>query len=204
MEFNIRAMSLVECISADARVDLTTLLGKKCDFRAGFSYGMTLPNELEAFLRIPDAERVFTALEGWSRVYGYPNGDEEMLHVIAPFVDDEGNLNFYRLDFARAPRPRRGPRPSVQIIGGAAMNYEECGNWLVDLAQIWASDRSQQHRRFAIIRPSLKPTRVRVAWVVPQVVDERSVEERLRAIGAVYGVESSTWSLGAIAILKLD
>ena len=150
---------------------------------------MTLPGDLEAFSRIAEAERVFTALDGWTRVYGYPRGDDEMIHIIAPFEDHNGNLNFYRLDFLQAAKPHRGPRPAVQVVDGTAMTYEECSNWLIDLAQAWEANPAQRNLRFVIRRPSIKPRQIRIAWIVPQAVDDRPVQERLRAIGQVYGVE---------------
>src|SRR4051794_19294081 len=107
MRFSIRAMSLLPSIPVEARVDVEQLLGKKFDFRTGLSYSLTLPNESSQFSSLEEPERLLTALNGWARVYIYPDGDLERVHVVAPSEDETGSLIFYRLDFEQQ-RSRRG------------------------------------------------------------------------------------------------
>ena len=190
MQFNIRAMSLAESIPTDARIGIEQILGKKFDFRSGLSYSLTLPDDVSQFARIKQPESALTALNGWVRVYGYRDGDIEKIHVIAPSESDGGDLVFYRLDFKQSPKPRRGPRPSVEVCGGDVMSYDDCATWLIDLATNWRADTAGRGLQFTIQRPcAMSPTRIRLAWVVPEFVENRSVLNRLLAIGAVYGVE---------------
>ena len=190
MEFNIREMSLVESIQTDARIDIEQIVGRKFDFRAGLSYSLTLPDDTSQFARVKEPERLFTALKGWARIYGYRDGDVERIHVIAPSEDENGNVVFYRLDFKQSLKPRRGPRPSIEVCGGSIVSYDDCATWLIDLATNWRTDKHQRNLRFVIQRPSLVALRPnRIAWVVPEMVQNLPVRDRLLAIGQVYGVD---------------
>ena len=129
-------------------------------------------------------------MNGWARVYGYRDGEAERIHVIAPSESETGELVFYRLDFKQSPKPRRGPRPSIEICGGIVMSYDDCATWLIDLATRWRTDHAQQNLRFVVQRPcSVALSEIRIAWVVPEVVENQSVRDRLLAIGDVYGVK---------------
>lgn len=189
MDFCIRAMSLVDCIQADARTKVADLLGKKIEFRAGLSYSLVLPDSAESFSIITEPERVLNALEHWSRVFVYADGDEQAVHVLAPFEDDGGDLGFYRIDFRQPIKPRRGPRLAAVITGGHILTYEQCASWLVDLAQQWQAAPGQANLQLVVRRPSARPRPIRIAWVLPALIDGRPVQPRLSAIAKVYGAE---------------
>lgn len=189
MDFCIRAMSLVDCVQADARTKVVDLLGKKIEFRAGLSYSLLLPDSADSFSAVPDQERVLSALEQWCRVFVYPDGDAQVVHVLAPFEDDSGALGFYRVDLRRPIKPRKGPRPAAIITGGHILTYEQCASWLVDLAQKWQANPRQVNLQLVIKRPSAEPRRIRIAWVLPALVDDQPVKPRLSAIAKVYGAE---------------
>ena len=125
MDFNIRAISLVEGAPSGARIDVGSILGKEVHFRGGLPYSIKLPDEAAALVRIPDPEKLLTALDRWARVYVYPDGDAQKIHVLAPAETADGVVVFYRLDFIQQT-PAKGPRPAVDAIGGAVMSYEEC------------------------------------------------------------------------------
>jgi hypothetical protein len=189
MDFCIRAMSLGDCVHAHARTKVVDLPGKKIEFRAGLSYSLVLPDSADGFSAVTDPERVLNALEQWSRVFVYPDGDEEIVHVIAPFEDDGGDLGFYRVDFKQPIKPRRGPRRAAIITGGHILTYEQCATWLVDLAQQWQAAPGQANLQLVIRRPSAEPRPIRIAWVLPALVDGQPVKPRLSAIAKVYGTE---------------
>lgn len=189
MEFCIRAMSLVDCVQADARAKVADLLGLKIEFRSGLPYFIVLPDSADSFSSVPDQERVLCAIEGWSRVFVYPDGDAEVIHVLAPFEDDSAHLGFYRVDFRQPIKRRKGPRPAALVTGGQVLSYEECANWLIELAQRWKTAPARANLQRVVKRPSIEPSPVRIAWVVPGVVDGRSVQSRISAIAKVYGAE---------------
>jgi hypothetical protein len=191
MDFNIRAISLVEGVPMGARIDLERdILGKEILFRTGLSYSIKLPDDIGKFAQVQEPERLLTALSGWARVYRYPDGDVEKIHVLAPSETADGDIAFYRLDFQQQRKSRRGPRPCVELIGGAVLRYEECATWLMDLAASWRADHDRKDLRFVISRPCMiKLNPIRLAWVVPEIVESQSVLERLLVIGDVYGVD---------------
>ncbi len=191
MDFNIRAISLVEGVPTGARIDIErNILGKEIFFRAGLSYSIKLPDDIGKFGQIQEPERLLTALGGWAPVYVYPDGDVEKIHVLAPSETADDDLAFYRLDFQQKQKSRRGPRPRAELIGGAVLGYEECATWLMDLATSWRADAARRNLRFVVSRScTIKLNQMRLAWVVPEIVEDESVRERLLAIGAVYGVD---------------
>jgi hypothetical protein len=190
MEFNIRAISLVESIPADARVGVDELIGQEIEFRTGIRYSLKLPKTSELFCRLVEPERTLTALGGWARVYRSPGPDGENIHVLASADNDDGELVFYRLDFMQPPKPRNGPRPIVQIIGSAVLPPDECAAWLIEFAYDWLSRPEEKERHFVISRPCpVRPRRMRLAWVGPADLDGLSMSDRLAAIGSVLGVE---------------
>jgi hypothetical protein len=191
MDFNIRAISLVEGVPMGARVDIDRdILGKEIFFRAGLSYSIKLPDNIAEFGQVQEPERLLTALSAWARVYAYPEGDVEKVHVLAPSENVDGDVEFYRLDFRQQRKSRRGPRPRVELIGGAILSYEECATWLMALATSWRADPVRENLRFVVSRPcALKLNQIRLAWVVPEIVEDQSVRERLLVIGSVHGVD---------------
>jgi hypothetical protein len=189
MDFCIRAMSSVDCVQPDARTKVVDLLGKKIGFRAGLSYSLVLPDSADSFPAMTDPERVLSALQQWCRVFVYRDGHEEVVHVLAPFEDDGGDLGFYRVDFRQPIKPRRGPRPAAMITGGHVLTYEQCASWLIDLAQQWQAAPSQANLQLVVRRPSAEPRPIRIAWVLPALVGGRPVQPRLSAIAKVYGAE---------------
>ncbi|MGP0021297.1 MAG: hypothetical protein ACLPHP_22195 [Candidatus Sulfotelmatobacter sp.] len=190
MDFNIRAISLVEGVSADARVDVGSVLGKEVQFRAGLPYSIKLPDDASKLARLPDAEKLLTALDGWARVYVHPADNAQMIHVLAPAENTDGEIVFYRLDLMQQRRSRRGPKPSVEAVGGAVMTYEECATWLMELSANWRANPAHKNHRFVRSRAcGIKANKFRLAWVIPEVVGGRAIRERLLAIGDAYGVD---------------
>ncbi|MGA9042430.1 MAG: hypothetical protein WB421_18000 [Terriglobales bacterium] len=190
MDFDIRAMSLVESIPADARVPVSDVLGKHFQFRAGLSYNATMPQDPNGFSRLPEPERILTVLQSWSRVYGYRDGDYQIIHIVAPSENENGDLNFYRLDFRQASKPKIGPRPEIEVTGGAIMSHDDCVTWLIELAVAWRNNPGQKNLTFVIKRPcAYKPGRIRMAWVVPSIVEYEAVRNRVIALGKVYGID---------------
>jgi hypothetical protein len=189
MEFNVRAISLVEGVPWDAQIDAAHVLGKEFQFRAGLPYSIKLPDDAAKLASIPDPEKLLIALEAWARVYVYPDGEVKRIHVLAPSETEAGDVVFYRLDFTEARQPK-GPRPSVEATGGAVLTYDECATWLMELSARWRANPDQKDVQFVRSRPwGIKPNKIKLAWVVPEVVENQSVKERLLAIGDTYGVD---------------
>jgi hypothetical protein len=189
MDFNIRAISMVEGVPADARINVGSVLGKEVQFRAGLPYSIKLPDDASKLARLPEPEKLLTALDGWVRVYVCPDGEAERINILAPAETSEGDIVFYRLDFMQQ-RSRRGPRHSVEAAGGAVMSYEECATWLIELSASWRANPDHKDRRFVRSRPcEIKPNKIRLAWVIPEVVEDRAIRERLLAVGDAYGVD---------------
>src|SRR2546426_6468823 len=111
MDFNIRAISLAESVPFDARTLLRELLGKKIHFHSRITLSITLPNIPEAFASLPDPERLLTALDGWTRVYDYPKGEDKIRHILAPAEgqDPDDEILVYRLDLLQRVRRKPGP-----------------------------------------------------------------------------------------------
>jgi hypothetical protein len=187
MDFDIRAVSLAPSVSFDARRTVSDLLGKEVQFRAGLSIAMTLPDDPAAFDCLPEPDRLATALDSWARVYDYPQGQDRVRYILAPAENPaaDGELLFHRLDFLQPARIKPGPRPPVEILGGAVMTYDECANWLAELSFTQA-----QVKGTVLQRPRLvKPPQVRIAWVGPELLSGESMPARLRALGTVMGAE---------------
>jgi hypothetical protein len=192
MDFNIRAISLAESVNFDARIALSEFLGREIEFRSGISMSITLPHNPEAFDRLPDAERLLSALPAWSRVYSYPDGDSKSMHVLATTngLDEDAEILFYRLDLRQPSRIKPGPRPAVEIVGGAIMTFEECGKWLVELSYGLLTNSDQFKGSVRLMRPRpLKPKPIRVGWVGPETLNGFQMALRLNAIGQVFGAE---------------
>ena len=189
MDFNIRAISLAESVKADARVAVGDCLGKEVLFRTGVNILITLPDTKGDYGLLPEPERLLTALAGWTRVYRYPEGEHDSIHIIAPADRDEGEIVFYRIDIRQPPpRSRRAPRSAVEIAGGAVMTYEQCANWLIELSFRLSGAPGLATRRVALSRPHpIGPKPIRVAWIGPEVLEGVEMVRRLQAIGTVYG-----------------
>lgn len=192
MDFNIRAISLAESIAADARFAVSELLGREIEFRAGISIPIRLPSIPAQFQALSEPERLLTALDGWTRVYRYPDGEHESIHIVATADNrnPDEEIFLYRIDLRQPPRPRPGPRPAVEIVGGGVMTYDQCAGWLVELSCKLAANPNQTQRLVILSRPRLlKPKQIRVAWVGPEIADSVVMPLRLRAIGQVCGAE---------------
>src|ERR1022692_1028705 len=190
MDFNIRAISLAESVAANARTVVSEFLGKEIEFTSGISFRITLPSAPEQFAGLPEPERLLLGLDGWSRVYRYPENDRETLNIIATTENDEEEIVFHRIDLRQPRRPPRGLRPPVEIVGGAVMDYEECADWLIELSFKLAENRNQAQLPTILARPRLvRPNQMRLAWVGREIIDGQSVPPRLRAIGQVYGAQ---------------
>ena len=190
MDFNIRAISLAESVAANARTVVSEFLGKEIEFTSGISFRITLPSAPEQFAGLPEPERLLLGLDGWSRVYRYPENDRETLHVIATTENDEEEIVFHRIDLRQPRRPPRGLRPPVEIVGGAVMDYGECADWLIELSFKLAENRDQAQLPTILARPRLvRPNQMRLAWVGREIIDGQSMPPRLRAIGQVYGAQ---------------
>lgn len=188
MEFNIRALLLLDGIPADARAEVADFVGKEIRFQAGLSHSVRLAEDAGKFMALQGSDRVLTALHQWARVFVYPSGREEKIHVLAPAEGEDGDAVFYRVDLVRPVKGRRGPRPPAEIVGGAIMNFDACASWLIELAVIWESNPAQKNLQLALARPApLTPDPIRVAWVLPTVVENQPVRPRLNAIANVYG-----------------
>jgi hypothetical protein len=189
MDFNIRAISLIDGIGADARVAVEDLLGRHVELRRGEVIPIILPERGAGFDTLSEPERVLTVLDCWARVYRYPCGEDHSIHVLAPAENVDGEILFYRLDLLQPRPPRRGPRPAVVVVGGAIMNYDQCSEWLIDLKfDLDLTLERDDHLKVLPRMPRLKP-KARVAWVGPDIVDNRSMRRRLEAIGKVLGAD---------------
>ena len=191
MEFNIRAMSLAECVDSSSRVDVNDFVGKQVEFRAGITISARLPETPAGFALLPEPELVLLAVVGWTRVFRYPVEDGEAIHVLAPAQMEDEELHFYRIDLRQPPASRRGrPKPAVEITGGAIMTYAECAGWLVNLALGLAKDRDRAQLHVKLARPRLlRPKQLRLACIGPHIVDGTAMPERLEAIGKVHGAD---------------
>ena len=190
MDFNIRAISLAESVEADARVAVGDCLGKEVTFRAGVSISITLPDTRDHYSLLPEPERLLTALVGWTRVYRYPEDEHHAIHVLASADSLDDEILFYRIDLRQPPpKSRRAPRAAVEIAGGAVMTYEQCARWLVELSFKLAGMPDRASRSNTISRPRpMNPKPIRMAWIGPEILDGVAMTQRLRAIGAVYGI----------------
>jgi hypothetical protein len=190
MGFNIRAISLVASVAVDARVSTESVLGKEIEFRAGLRYSITMPAVPAAFAVLTEPEKTLSALAGWARLYRYPDGKDEKLHIIAPADNENGDLVVYRVDLRQPAKPRRALRPPVELIASSVMTYDECASWLVELSRTWTASPDQKLHQFVLARPGpLPPAKIRVAWVGPEIAQNVHMPGRLAAIGAVYGAE---------------
>src|ERR1017187_3865466 len=110
MDFNIRAISLAESVPFDARTPVSELLGKEIEFRSGIKIVITLPDARDKFDRLPEAERLLSGLEGWARVYVYPEGDDKAIHILAPADghDRDAEMLVYRVEFLQPARIKPG------------------------------------------------------------------------------------------------
>lgn len=177
--FNIRAISLTEGAPAGARVALDQYLGREVEFRRGISVRLTLPMHVEAFSALVDPEMLLVTVERWSRVYSFVEDDRHSIHLLSPAEDGAGGLLFYRLDMLQPVGPRGGPRPAVEVTGGAVLDFDGCGAWLVDLAERWRSFNKDKAK--VVIRPvEARLWRPRLAWVGPG------------------GLDGATWSSGSV------
>jgi len=190
MEFSIRALSLVPSVPADIRESVSELLAAKIEFRAGMPYSITLPHSHEQFAALSEPEKTLIALRAWGRLYRYPKGDAEAIHILAPADTEDGDLGFYRLDLIQPPKPRRGLRPSIEFTSDSVMTSDDCATWLVDMTDQWARNPDQKERQFALVRPCpIKLGRIRLAWVGPQLVGNTEIFRRLAAVGKVYDAD---------------
>jgi hypothetical protein len=190
MEFNLRAISLAESVAADARTDVAEMMGREIEFRAGIRYSVTLPSSREEFSTLNEPERTLIALSQWARVFRYPDGAGDIIHVLAPADDDAGNLIFYRVDLRQPRQSRRGPRPDVEMIGSYILSDLECAAWLIELASAWDNSPDEAQRRSILARPPIRPLRpIRLVWIGPELVAGLAPAQRLTAIGKVYGAE---------------
>jgi hypothetical protein len=191
MDFNIRAISLAASVPFDARTTVSELLGEEIQFRSGLPITITLPSDPSAFNQLPDPERVLCALKGWTRVYQYPEGDSKIIHVLAPAegANADAEILVYRVDLLQPARIKPGPRPPVEILGGAVMTYDECAKWLADLS--YNQGLAHSHTKGTILqRPRVLRTPVlRIAWVGAEKLGGESLPARLRALGSVMGAE---------------
>jgi hypothetical protein len=191
MEFNIRAISLAESVPFDARTLMRELLGKEVHFHSGITLSITLPTTPEAFASLPDAERLLSALDGWTRVYDYPEGEDKIRHILAP-AEGEGpddEILVYRLDLLQPVRRKPGPRPPVVIRGGAVMTYDACAKWLINL--FYRQARAHSHTKGTVLmRPRVpKPPPIKIGWVGAETIEGVVMPVRLSSIGTVFGAE---------------
>jgi len=189
MQFNIRAIAVLDAVAADARVELSDHVGSQFEFRTGVRLAITLPSASEKFDILQDPSIMLSALSAWARVYRFPAEGGETIHVLAPRDAEDGQLTFLRLDFFQ-PSWRRGPRPQVEILGGTKMDYDETANWLIDLAHGWSLRPDEKNKQLTLVRPfSVRLNRVRLAWVGPEAVAGAQTASRLDAIGNVFGAD---------------
>lgn len=189
MDFNIRAISIAESIPHGARASVSEFLGQQIVFRAGISISITLPDRLDQFRALPESERVLTALTGWSRVYRYPDDVHERIQILATAEGGEDEVLFYRVDLRQPRPPRRGPRPVVEILGGALMMYEQCADWLIDLAHELDESQAVKQRLIVLPRSRSPKSKLRVAVVGPEIIERVNMPRRLNAIGKVLGAD---------------
>ena len=190
MEFDIRAISLVESVAADARRSVDNLVGQRIVFSAGLSYSITLPANPENFMRIPKPERTLCALDTWARLYRYPDDAGDVIHVLAHAETESEDLAFYRIDLMQPRGTRSGPRLPVEILGGQIMDFDCCTEWLIKFAADRAARADEALRLFTLSRPAkLAPSPVRIAWVGPEILGGVHAPIRLAVVGKVFGAE---------------
>jgi hypothetical protein len=191
MDFNIRAISLAESVPFDACTPVSQLLGKEIQFRSGLAITITLPSEPGAFSRLRDPERVLCALEAWTRVYQYPEGGANIIHVLAPAegASTDAEILLYRVDFLQHARIKPGPRSPVEVLDSAVMTYDQCATWLANLSH--NQGLAHRHTKGTILqRPRvLRAPMLRIAWVGAEKIGGESLPARLRALGSVMGAE---------------
>jgi hypothetical protein len=190
MGFSIRAISLSNALGADDRIAIGDVLGARIEFRAGVSTSIRLPSEPEGFEAVPNPERLLTALQGWSRVYRYSGGESESVHVLAIAEELPGDILFYRVDLRQPRGTRRGPRPAVEVVGGAIMTYDECAAWLIDLSFRLAAIRNRGQIPFILARAWPPKSRlIKVAWIGPETLETVAMPRRIAAVGQVYDAD---------------
>src|SRR5579863_9167289 len=190
MDFDIRAISLVQAIAPQVRVELEKLPGSEVEFRRGIHLAVRLPEKLPETAAIVDPARNLTALFNWARVYRYPTLGGEALHILAPADADDGELAFFRVDFHQPPTPRRGLRPAADLIGCSSMSYEVCAAWLIDLAFHRAKNPDMAQRFLILAQPCpVQLARLKLACLCPVSLGKHQLASRLAAIGHVYGAE---------------
>jgi len=197
MDFNIRAISLAETsVDRNARISVDDCLKKEFEFKRGISIRITLPDNGNAFRKLSSPEQLLMALENWARFYQYPANldrpqEDKLIHVLATTdvqPDSDGEIVFYRLDLKQLHRVKPGPRPAVEIIGGAVMSYDECTAWLVQLAE--KLSKVHPSKRTILTRPPFLTLRKRrLYWVGPEFIDGTLMPKRLAAVGSVSGWE---------------
>jgi hypothetical protein len=132
------------------------------------------------------------ALDDWTRVYSYSEGDHKSMHVLATGegCKAEDEILFYRVDLKQPLPVKPGPRPAVEIAGGAVMSYEECASWLVELSYRLTANLEQSKGSVQLMRPrALKQKQTRVGWVGPEAINGLRMQLRLNALGQVFGAE---------------
>lgn len=189
MDFNLQAISLADGVAVGAGIPVHEMLGRKIEFRAGVSIEVVLPTSPLDFTFLPEPEKLLPVLTSWARVYRFPQANADLLHILAPAETEGDELEYRRIELLQ-PRSRSGPRPSVLIVGGAVMNRDECGTWLIGLADFFATNSQNKQQQVILARPRLpKPNQMRLAWVGPEFVAGKAMNPRLTAIGRVFGAE---------------
>lgn len=184
--FSIRGLSLAEAMPPGYTISVPEILGAQFEFRKGISISLKLPSDPAAFANLTDPEVMLSALRRWERVYRYPKDNGHAIHVLAPAEDASGELSFRRLDLWQR-RKLHGPKPPVEVTGGAVMNYDDCASWLVELADKHASHIDYSKNFVEIARSNIQGTPpVRLAWIGPDHLDGHVMSRRLTAIGKVY------------------
>ena len=112
----------------------------------------------------------------------------DQVHVLASAESDDGGLVFYRLDFLEPPRGSRRRKP-VEFVSSAVMEHEDCSEWLENLALAWRAERDKR-QLLVLARPcGIRPGRIRMAWIGPEILAGRDMVARMEAIGQVHGAE---------------
>ena len=197
MDFNIRAISLAErSVDRNAQISVDVCLKQEIEFKRGVSIRITLPDSAEDFRNLPYPEQLLMSLENWARFYQYPANpdrpqEDKLIHVLAiadTQRDGEDDVIFYRLDLKQRHQMKPGPRPAVEINGGAIMSYDECTAWLVQLAEKLSVIHPSK-RTILTCPPFLKLRKRHLHWVGPESLGGVSMPKRLAALGSVSGWE---------------